>query len=97
MIIAAQSATISAFCSSSRRDNETGNHILRTQHYMLALCEVMRLSPNHALELTDENITQIFKSAPLHDIGKVAIPDHYPACPASSTRLSGRSVKKHAE
>ena len=97
-IIAAQSATISAFCSLvEARDNETGNHILRTQHYMLALCEVMRLSPNHALELSDENITQIFKSAPLHDIGKVAIPDHILLKPGKLDPAEWEIMKKHAE
>ena len=97
-IIAAQSATISAFCSLGEpRDNETGNHILRTQHYMLALCEVMRLSPHHALELSDENITQIFKSAPLHDIGKVAIPDHILLKPGKLDPAEWEIMKRHAE
>ena len=97
-IIAAQSATISAFCSLvEARDNETGNHILRTQHYMLALCEVMRVSPNHALELSDENITQIFKSAPLHDIGKVAIPDHILLKPGKLDPAEWEVMKRHAE
>lgn len=97
-IIAAQSATISAFCSLvEARDNETGNHILRTQHYMLALCEVMRLSPNHALELSDENITQIFKSAPLHDIGKVAIPDQILLKPGKLDPAEWEVMKKHSE
>ena len=97
-IIAAQSATISAFCSLvEARDNETGNHILRTQHYMLALCEVMRLSPHHALELSDENITQIFKSAPLHDIGKVGIPDHILLKPGKLDPAEWEIMKRHAE
>ena len=97
-IIAAQSATISAFCSLvEARDNETGNHILRTQHYMLALCEVMRLSPHHVLELSDENITQIFKSAPLHDIGKVAIPDHILLKPGKLDPAEWEIMKRHAE
>ena len=94
----AQRATISAFCSLvGARDNETGNHILRTQHYMLALCEVMRLSPHHALELSDENITQIFKSAPLHDIGKVAIPDHILLKPGKLDPAEWEIMKRHAE
>ena len=75
-LIAAQSATISAFCSLvEARDNETGNHIRRTQHYLLALCEQLCEHPSFAAELTAANIQLLFKSAPLHDIGKVAIPD----------------------
>jgi putative two-component system response regulator len=51
------------------------NHIRRTQHYMRALALKLRSHPRFAASLTDENIELITKSAPLHDIGKVAIPD----------------------
>lgn len=76
-LIAAQSATITAFCSlAEARDNETGNHIRRTQNYVLALAEKLQDHPHFRAELTDELIQLLFKSAPLHDIGKVAVPDH---------------------
>lgn len=76
-LIAAQSATITAFCSlAEARDNETGNHIRRTQNYVLALAEELRDHPRFRGKLSDEIISLLFKSAPLHDIGKVAIPDH---------------------
>ncbi len=52
------------------------NHIHRTQHYMRALALKLRSHPRFAASLTDENIELMTKSAPLHDIGKVAIPDH---------------------
>ena len=57
------------------RDNETGNHIRRTQLYVRALAEHLREHPRFATFLTAENIDLLFKSAPLHDIGKVGIPD----------------------
>ena len=57
------------------RDNETGNHIRRTQYYVKALAQALRTHPRFAPFLTDENIELLFKSAPLHDIGKVGIPD----------------------
>jgi putative two-component system response regulator len=57
------------------RDNETGNHILRTQHYMLALATHLRVHPRFAAVLDDGLIDRLFKAAPLHDIGKVGIPD----------------------
>ena len=76
-LISAQSAIISAFCSLvEARDNETGNHIRRTQHYVLTLCKKLSHHPRFATELTQNNIQLLFKSAPLHDIGKVASPDH---------------------
>lgn len=57
------------------RDNETGNHIRRTQHYVAVLASFLRNHPRFSNELTDGNIDLLFKSAPLHDIGKVGIPD----------------------
>jgi putative two-component system response regulator len=75
-LIAAQSATITAFCSLAEvRDNETGNHIRRTQNYVRLLAEELRDHPRFRQTLSDELIVLLFKSAPLHDIGKVAIPD----------------------
>ncbi|RZA26475.1 MAG: response regulator, partial [Lysobacteraceae bacterium] len=55
--------------------SRSGNHIRRTQRYMRALALKLRSHPRFAASLTDENIELMTKSAPLHDIGKVAIPD----------------------
>lgn len=58
------------------RDNETGAHIIRTQYYVKHLAEMIRKFPEYAHELdNDENIEAMFKTAPLHDVGKVGIPD----------------------
>lgn len=57
------------------RDNETGFHIRRTQHFVKLLAAQLRFHPRFSSELTPANIELIFKSAPLHDIGKVGIPD----------------------
>jgi len=57
------------------RDQETGNHIKRTQHYVRTLAEALRAHPNYGAELDPHSIDLMFKSAPLHDIGKVGIPD----------------------
>ena len=57
------------------RDNETGNHIRRTQYYMKALALQMKRLPRFQEFLTAETIDLLVKSAPLHDIGKVGIPD----------------------
>jgi putative two-component system response regulator len=75
-MLAAQGATIMAFCSlSEARDNETGNHIRRTQNYVLALANRLKHHPQYQAVLDDETIELLYKSAPLHDIGKVAVPD----------------------
>lgn len=57
------------------RDNETGNHIRRTQIYIKRLAETLRQNPSYTEELSDEFIELLYKSAPLHDIGKIGIPD----------------------
>jgi putative two-component system response regulator len=57
------------------RDNETGNHIRRTQHYVRALARRLQNHPRFCDYLSDRQIATLFKSAPLHDIGKIGIPD----------------------
>jgi putative two-component system response regulator len=71
-----QDVTILTMASlAETRDNETGNHVLRTQHYVKALAEQLRGHERFSHFLTRENIELLFKSAPLHDIGKVGVPD----------------------
>ncbi len=73
---AVQDVTILAMASlAETRDSETGKHLLRTQRYVKALAERLRPHPRFADFLTEQNIRLLFKSAPLHDIGKVGIPD----------------------
>ena len=75
-VMAIQDVTILAMASlAETRDSDTGNHIRRTQFYVKALAERLRDHPRFARFLTDININMLFKSAPLHDIGKVGIPD----------------------
>lgn len=75
-IAAIQDVTILAMASlAETRDSDTGNHIRRTQHYVQALAKTLQSHPRFSHFLTDRNITMLFKSAPLHDIGKVGIPD----------------------
>lgn len=71
-----QDVTILSLASlAETRDNETGAHILRTQRYVRALAIALRNHPRFKDELDDETIDLFYKSAPLHDIGKVGIPD----------------------
>ncbi len=75
-VMAIQDVTILAMASlAETRDSDTGNHIRRTQFYVKALAERLREHPRFSRFLTDTNINMLFKSAPLHDIGKVGIPD----------------------
>ena len=75
-VSAIQDVTIQAMASlAETRDSDTGNHIRRTQFYVKALTNKLKKHPHYSLYLTDSMIEMIFKSAPLHDIGKVGIPD----------------------
>ncbi|OHC82383.1 MAG: hypothetical protein A3J87_04520 [Sideroxydans sp. RIFOXYB12_FULL_59_6] len=58
------------------RDKETGNHLKRTQTYIRALAMKLRSHPRFSAYLSDDCIESLYKLAPLHDIGKVGIPDH---------------------
>ena len=71
-----QEVTMVAMASlAETRDNETGNHLFRTQHYVLALANHLRGHARFADQLDDASVDRLFKAAPLHDIGKVGIPD----------------------
>ncbi|BDT68159.1 putative cyclic di-GMP phosphodiesterase [Comamonadaceae bacterium OS-1] len=75
-IVAIQDITVRAIALlAETRDNETGNHLRRTQKYVKALAIQLKYHPRFASELTNEAIESLYKSAPLHDIGKVGIPD----------------------
>jgi putative two-component system response regulator len=73
---AIQDVTILAMASlAETRDSDTGNHIRRTQHYVRALAWKLSSHPRFRDYLSVATITMLYKSAPLHDIGKVGIPD----------------------
>ncbi|CAK0751594.1 putative cyclic di-GMP phosphodiesterase VC_1348 [Gammaproteobacteria bacterium] len=57
------------------RDAETGNHIRRTQKYVTVLARKLREHPKYSYRLTPRFIELISRATPLHDIGKVGIPD----------------------
>lgn len=77
------------------RDNSTGYHIQRTQHYVRALGRHLSSHPRFAKFLTLSNIELLFKSAPLHDIGKVGIPDHILLKPGRLDASEFETMKTH--
>jgi len=95
-IAAIQDVTILAMASlAETRDNETGNHIRRTQHYVKALAEKLSSHPRFADYLNERVINTLFKSAPLHDIGKVGIPDRILLKPGRLTPEEFEIMKTH--
>jgi len=96
-VVAVQEVTILAMASlAETRDNDTGNHIRRTQFYVKALSQKLRSHPRFSYFLDDEKtIDLLFKSAPLHDIGKVGIPDHILLKPGRFTDEEFEIMKTH--
>jgi len=91
-----QDVTIVAMASlAETRDNETGNHIRRTQNYVRVLAKQMQTHPRFRDVLTDETIELLYKSAPLHDIGKVGIPDRILLKPGKLTPEEFEIMKTH--
>ena len=77
------------------RDKETGQHIRRTQHYVKALAQSLKKHDDFKDQLSDEVIELLFKSAALHDIGKVGIPDHILLKPGKLTAEEFEIMKRH--
>ena len=78
------------------RDNETGAHIKRTQYYVKVLSEYLSKLPKYKEILTDDYLKLLFKTAPLHDIGKVAIRDNILLKPGKLTPEEFEIMKQHA-
>jgi len=72
---AKDAVTYSMGALAEARDNETGNHLKRTQYYIKVLAENLALTPDHADKLTAKIIDMLVRAAPLHDIGKIGVPD----------------------
>ncbi|KAF0177370.1 MAG: metal dependent phosphohydrolase [Nitrospirae bacterium] len=77
------------------RDPETGGHIRRTQSYVKALAEHIRYKPAFAGSIDDAYIEHLCMSAPLHDLGKVGVPDAILLKPGRLTTDEFEEIKKH--
>lgn len=78
------------------RDPETGNHISRTQSYVRELALCLREHPRFSAILSPRYIELLHRSAPLHDIGKVGIPDAILHKPGPLTPEEWVIMKTHA-
>lgn len=91
-----QDITINALAElAETRDPETGNHILRTQAYVRILAARLQAHRRFSGFLTDTAIALLVKSAPLHDIGKVGIPDPILLKPGKLTDAEWTIMKTH--
>ncbi|HEY8097972.1 MAG TPA: two-component system response regulator [Methylobacter sp.] len=79
------------------RDETTGNHIRRTQESVRMLALELAKLPHYSELLTPSYIELMSKSAPLHDVGKIAIPDHILLKPGKHTPEEFAIMKTHAQ
>jgi len=77
------------------RDPETGGHIRRTKNYVKMLASELRKKEKYKDQLDDVTVEMLYMSAPLHDVGKVGVPDHILLKPGKLTDEEFEEMKKH--
>jgi putative two-component system response regulator len=91
-----QDATIFAMATlAESRDVNTGNHLLRIQRFFTVLARELRFNAGFTAQLDDTSIALMSKAAPLHDIGKVAVPDAILMKPGRLTPDEFNLMKQH--
>ncbi len=96
-LVGTQAVTIHAMAVLAEiRDNETGDHIRRTQDYIGLLARHLSRTPKYGHSFREADIDLLYKSAPLHDIGKVGVPDRILLKPGKLTDEEFTEMKRHA-
>jgi putative two-component system response regulator len=94
----AQRATLLALQRTARqRDDDTGEHLARVSGYVRELAEGLRASAAHHAEVSPAFVEDLVLAAPLHDIGKVAIPDAILFKPGKLDEREWEVMQRHAE
>ncbi len=97
-LLETQDVTIFALAYQAElRDRQTGKHLERTAIYVKVLADELALLPSYRTYLTPAYVADLVKSAPLHDIGKVGIPDSILLKPARLTPEEMAEIRKHPE
>ena len=78
------------------RDGDTGEHIKRTSFYVNLLARAIRDKGLYTDILTDNYIELLTKAAPMHDIGKILVPDHILQKPGRLTPEEYEIIKEHS-
>ena len=97
-MVTAQNLTLIGITSlAATRDKETGMHIRRTATFVKILARRLQRSPRFKERLDDHTIEVMYKSAPLHDIGKVGVPDAVLLKPGKLTQEEFKEIQKHTD
>lgn len=95
-LIEAQDAIIVSMSAlTEMRDEESGKHVMRTRYYVGMLASQLAKLNHYATYLDETQIELLAKSAPLHDIGKVGIPDYILRKPGALTDQEYEIMKTH--
>ena len=78
------------------RDLETGEHVTRTSEFVRALSELARADGVYPERLNEDAISLMYRAAPLHDVGKVVVPDDILKKPGKLTEEEFEQMKRHA-
>ena len=78
------------------RDNSTGRHVKNTKHYVEMICDALIERHLYPGIMTEEYRRNAIKAAPLHDVGKIRIPDAILRKPAKLTEEEFKEIQKHA-
>jgi len=78
-------------------DSNTGGHIKRTSMYVQLMAEELRSRGYYKDILTKDYITNLIKAAPMHDIGKISVPDSILRKPGKLTDEEFAVMKQHSE
>ena len=79
------------------RDDSTGGHIKRTSRYVRLIAEELRNKGRYEDILTKEYLSNLVQAAPMHDIGKISVPDAILQKPGKLTDEEFTIMKRHAE
>lgn len=82
-------------CLAEARDNETGLHIVRTQSFVEVLARKLASHPRFCDALSGKRLEMVVKASPLHDLGKVGIPDAILLKPGKLTHEEFEIMKAH--
>ena len=77
------------------RDRETGEHLDRMREYSQILADQLALQGPYASQIDRQFLDDLYRSSPLHDIGKVGIPDAILLKPGRLTRDEFEIMKQH--
>jgi len=98
VLVQTQDVTIFALAYEAElRDHATGQHLERTSEYVKILATELARHPNYYQYLTESYVSDLVRAAPLHDIGKVGIPDAILLKPGKLTATEFSIMQEHCE